>query len=456
MFTWAEEAIFYHIYPLGFCGAPSMNNNMSETTSLLEMTKAWVEHMKSLSVNAIYFGPVFESLSHGYDTVDYKLIDRRIGTNKDFSDLCKLLHNNDIRVVLDGVFNHVGREFWAFKDVIENGSSSKYCNWFKNLNFSGISPYGDHFCYDSWNGCHNLVRLNLESNEVKGYLFDVVKTWVEEFDIDGIRLDCADCLDLEFLKELNTFCNRLKPDFWLMGEVVNGDGDYRKWITEDVLDSVTNYECYKGLYSSHNDLNFFEIAYSLNRQFNETNGLYKGKALYSFADNHDVNRIASTLNCASHLYTLYALLFTMPGIPSIYYGSEWGISGVKSNDSDECLRPKLDLLDVSNHSSNKDLVKAIRKFATIRKESNALKYGRYKQILVEHEQFGFARMTDEECIIVIVNANKAAVELCLDIPVSGTKVVDILNDGEVFPIQNGKCHIDAVYPSWARILKVVK
>ncbi|PKM51964.1 MAG: alpha-amylase [Firmicutes bacterium HGW-Firmicutes-7] len=455
MYQW-EESIFYHIYPLGFCGAPSSNDAVLKPSLLLDKTIAWVDHIKELGANAIYFGPVFESLSHGYDTVDYKLIDRRLGTNQSFSDLTRLLHRNGIRVVIDGVFNHVGRGFWAFEDVIENGQNSKYCSWFENLNFNGKSPYEDTFSYESWNGCYNLIKLNLKNLEVKAYLFDVVKTWIEEFDIDGIRLDCADSLDFEFLRQLNSYSKAIKSDFWLMGEVVHGEGDYRSWLSDGVLDSVTNYECYKGLYSSHNDRNFFEIAYSLNREFNVKDGLYKGKALYSFVDNHDVNRIASTLNNETHLYSLHALLFTIPGIPSIYYGSEWGIYGKRTNASDEYLRPKLDLLEVANNSPNKDLVKVIKKFATIRKQSNALKYGEYKQLLVTHEQFSFARITEDECIIVVVNSADSIAKIDLDIPVSGRKVIDILNDEEAFPIKDGKCHIGAVYPCWARILKVIR
>jgi glycosidase len=452
--NWSKEAIFYHIYPLGFCGAPKTNDHLSVPIRRLQLTKNWIEHIRYLGANAIYFGPIFESDSHGYDTVDYHCIDRRLGTNETFTELSNLLHGQNMRVIIDGVFNHVGRGFWAFQDVIKEGQISKYLDWFSNLRFDKTSPYGDNFSYESWNGFYDLVKLNLKNKEVREYLFDAISSWILSYNIDGLRLDCADCLDFDFLKDLNAFCKGIKPDFFLLGEVVHEHGSYAKWLAEGILDSVTNYECYKSLYSSHNDDNFHEIAYSLNRQFNEERGLYKGLYLYSFADNHDVDRVGSTLKRAADLYTLYAILFTMPGVPSIYYGSEWGIPGKKVNGSDEDLRPTLDLADISVNSPNGDLPKAIAKFTSIRKSSQALMHGRYKQLLVKNTLFCFARILSEECIIVLINASEQLESASLNIAVKGRMLVDLVNPGEMFKIDNGKCHIPTIYPNWVRILKV--
>jgi glycosidase len=223
-----------------------------------------------------------------------------------------------MRLILDGVFNHVGRDFWAFRDVLSAREQSVYREWFAGLKFGESSPYHDPFTYEGWNGHYSLVKLNLHHPAVVQHLFDAVSLWVEEFNIDGLRLDAADSIDIEFLRKLADFCQNLRPDFWLMGEVVHGD--YRHWANDQALDSVTNYECYKGLYSSHVDRNYFEIGYSLNRQFGP-DGLYRHLPLYNFVDNHDVNRVMSYLKNPAHLYPLYCLLFTMPGIPSIYYGS---------------------------------------------------------------------------------------------------------------------------------------
>ncbi|MFY0574859.1 alpha-amylase family glycosyl hydrolase [Cystobacter fuscus] len=275
-------------------------------------------------MNALYLGPVFESSSHGYDTADYSKVDRRLGTNADLSRLVAAMRAAGIRVILDGVFHHVGRDFWAFRDVQVHGERSRYRDWFSGLQFGKRSPYGDAFSYDGWSGHYNLVKLNLQNAEVRAHLFGVVEQWISEFGIEGLRLDVAEVMDVSFLRDLAAFCRRLRPDFWLLGEAIHGD--YRRLGNPETLDSVTNYECYKGLYSSLNDRNYFEIAYSLQRQFGE-NGIYRDLLLYNFVDNHDVNRIASTLKDPAHLLPLHLMLFTIPGVPSIYYGSEWGQEG---------------------------------------------------------------------------------------------------------------------------------
>lgn len=246
---WTDEAIFYHIYPLGLCGAPPRNDFTSPPTPRLEQLYPWLEHIQSLGANALYLGPLFESTTHGYDTADYFHLDRRLGTDETLRRFSAALHARGLRLVLDGVFNHVGRDFWAFRDVQANHARSPYRDWFSNLCFDGRSPFNDPFQYEGWNGHYELVKLNLHHPAVKEHLFLAVETWIGEFNIDGLRLDAADCLDFTFMQELSAFCRRLRPDFWLMGEVIHGD--YRRWANPVTLDTVTNYECYKGLYSSH-------------------------------------------------------------------------------------------------------------------------------------------------------------------------------------------------------------
>ena len=333
-----QNAIFYHIYPLGLCGAPRKNDFTSQPVPRLETLHEWIPHLREMNVNALYLGPVFKSTAHGYDTADFFRVDRRLGTNETLSRLSEALHQNEIRLVLDAVFHHVGRDFWAFRDLLQNGENSAYRHWFSGVDFSQRSPYNDPFAYDGWAGHFDLVKLNLHEPDVRQHIFDAIKLWVDEFQIDGLRLDVADKLDMDFLHSLSSYCHSLRPGFWLMGEVIHGD--YNQWVNPQTLNSVTNYECYKGLYSSHVEKNFFEIAYSLSRQFGQE-GIYRGKLLYNFVDNHDVNRLASNLTNPAHLYTTYCLLFTMPGIPSIYYGSEWGMEGIRTDKDDSALRPHL-------------------------------------------------------------------------------------------------------------------
>ena len=235
---------------------------------------------------------------------------------------------------------------------------------------------------------------------------------------------------MQFIRELSAFCRGIRPDFWMMGEVIHGD--YRQWVNPKGLDSVTNYEAYKGLYSSHNDGNYFEIAFSLNRQFGD-GGIYEDLLLYSFADNHDVDRVASSLKDTSHLLPLYTILFTMPGIPSIYYGSEWGITGAKEKGGDAALRPELDLTDFQDSPGNENLVPWIKSLIDLRKRSQALLSGKYRQVLVDHKQFAFARYTVDEIVLVCVNSDEKPAVIQLDLKVfSGKAIAGYAGSGDQF------------------------
>ena len=434
MTKWPNESIFYHIYPLGLCGAPAENDfdDASRVNRIQKVTK-WILHLKDLGVNAIYFGPLFESSVHGYDTADYYWIDRRLGSNEDFKEVAEKLHEAGIRIVLDGVFNHVGRDFWAFKDVQANGQHSKYIGWFQNLNFGGRSPYGDEFWYEGWEGHYNLVKLNLKNPDVINHILEAVEEWIKTYDIDGLRLDVAYCLDPDFLKMLRSFCDTKKQDFWLLGEMIHGD--YTRIANDTMLHSATNYEGYKSIYSSHNDKNYFEIAYSLNRMFGN-GGIYKDLCLYNFVDNHDVNRIASTLKEKAHLYNIYTLLFAMPGIPSIYYGSEWGIEGMKQNGSDAGLRPSLAIDELSDVEGTA-LAKHIQRLGNIRKQSPALKYGLYEQVLVKNEQLVFKRTFEEENIITVLNLSHQKSTLTFKVPFNNS-MRNLLEEGKSYEAEGGQ------------------
>jgi cyclomaltodextrinase / maltogenic alpha-amylase / neopullulanase len=356
-----------------------------------------------------------------------------------------------MRLVLDGVFNHVGRHFWAFRDVQANGPASPYCGWFTNLRFEGRSPYGDPFQYEGWNGCYDLVKLNLSHPDVRNHLFGAIEAWARDYDNDGLRLDAADCLDFDFLKALSAFCRGLKPDFWLMGEIIHGD--YRRWANPEMLDSVTNYECYKGLYSSHLDANYFELAWSLERQFGPR-GLYRGLDLYNFADNHDVNRVASSLSDPSHLYPLYALLFTMPGVPSIYYGSEFGLTGKKQDGNDQPLRLAFDLAALQLNAPQPNLPAAIARLAALRRSTPALQQGDYIQLLVQPQQLVFRRTLEGSSVVVAVNASSEATDISAALAGSANAFLpDLLNIGESYEVKEGRLRVQ-VPPCWARVLLV--
>ena len=394
MTAWYDKATFYHMYPLGMTGSPFANpypvsdgaadgtNRDVSADSRMDELMLWIPYLESLHISAIYIGPLFESSTHGYDTRDFRLIDRRLGTNVSFRSFVDCCHEHGIRVVVDGVFNHTGREFFAFRDLQAHRDQSPYAGWYRNVNFGWGSPLGDSFGYESWHGIWELPCLNHGNPEVRNYLLDTVRFWVQEFNIDGIRLDCAGDLSFEFMQELRRLANEIKPEFWLMGEVIHGD--YARYIGDGqhLLHSVTNYELHKGLYSGHNDHNYFEIAHTIRREFDENGGIYKGKKLYSFVDNHDVDRLASKLNVKENMIPIYALLYFLPGIPSIYYGSEFGIEGRKEGGNDDPLRPALNLEELEKNPPAEKLPAWIKTLSDVRKKHPAADYCR----LPEHGQ----------------------------------------------------------------------
>ncbi len=435
--AWYDSAVFYHIYPLGLCGCPHDNNG--ETGEHFDKLNEWAEHAKRIGCNAIYIGPLFESGSHGYDTTDYRLVDRRLGTNDDLKQFVKNCHANDVKVIVDGVFNHTGREFFAFQDIKQNRENSRYKDWYCNVNFWGNNEYNDGFSYDNWGGYNLLAKLNLWNPEVKNYHLETVKFWVDEFDIDGIRLDAADVLDFGFMKELRSFCNGLKPDFWLMGEVIHGD--YSRWANNDMLHSVTNYELHKGLYSGHNDHNYFEIAHTIKR----LNGIVGDKKLYTFCDNHDVARIYSKLNNKAHMYNVAILVYTVPGIPSIYYGSEFGIPGNKENGSDWNLRPDLNLADFNE----KDELPALyTTLGHLKQRFPELTYGDYRELYLTTGQFAFARCLDGRAVVTALNNADNGAHMEINLPIGANKAVNLLTIDQSTEVQEDTCTDDATAKAW--------
>ena len=433
MSTWYERGVFYHMYPLGMTGAPRHNDATEVTNRFAELLQ-WILHIRSLGCNAIYIGPLFESTSHGYDTRDYKLVDRRLGDNESFKVFVKQCHDSGIRVVVDGVFNHTGREFFAFKDIQEKKWDSPYKDWYKGVNFDWQGPCGDPFGYDAWQGHFELPCLNLFNPAVRSYLFDVIRFWVDEFDIDGIRLDCANVLDFNFMKEMRQETARMKEDFWLMGEVIHGD--YSRWVNPQMLHSVTNYELHKSLYLGFNDHNFFEIAHNVRRLE------AIGRQLYTFVDNHDEDRIASKLKLKEHLIPIYLCLFTLPGIPSIYYGGEWGVEGKRTSTSDEALRPAIPISQ--SDERNCELTQFICAVGRIHDENEEFHGGRYQELLLTNRQYAFARHGADSVIITAVNNDGNDVEIDVPVPIPAKEAVDLLEDGpgrSILPVANGKVHI---------------
>ena len=393
--SWFDQAVFYHIYPLGLTGAPRQNPHAAPVHRLREL-ESWVRHLAELGCTALYVGPLFESAGHGYETEDYRRLDSRLGDNGDLRSLVALCHGLGVRVILDAVFNHTGRDFFAFRDLLEKREASPCRDWYR-VDFGGDNGYHDGLRYECWGGYELLPRLNLQNPEVVQYHLDTVRFWVEEFDVDGLRLDAADQLDFGFLRALRAAAEGLKPEFWLMGEVIHGD--YSRWVSDAMLHSVTNYRLHKALYSSHNDHNYFELAHTV-----EQLGSLCPR-LYTFADNHDTERIQTRLRRKADYLPLHALLFALPGIPSVYYGSEFALEGRKEGGSDDALRPALRLEDFRDEPH----AGLIRLLARARRDEPALYRGSYERLLLTTEHFAFARRDgDREALIAANNGDGPA------------------------------------------------
>ncbi len=405
--AWYDEAVFYHIYPLGMTGAPK-HNEYGEIVHRLNSLLEWLDHIRNIGCNAIYIGPLFESVGHGYETTDYKKLDSRLGSNEDLKNFVSECHKKGIRVIFDGVFNHTGRDFFAFRDIKEKRENSQYKDWYCNINFYGNNSYNDGFSYENWGGHDLLVKLNQRNPAVRDYICDVIRFWVSEFDIDGIRLDAADVMDFDYMKAIRQVANRVKADFWLMGEVIHGD--YSRWANDGTLHSVTNYMLHKALYSAHNDHNYFEIAHTIKYVSGMTGDRLK---LYTFTDNHDVERIYTKLNNKAHYIPVHVMLYTLPGIPSVYYGSEFGIEGKKERFSDDSLRPMLDYASYSDAAQTNPCTKLITALGKIRQNTPALCYGEYKELLLNNTYFAYERSLDGKSVIITVNNGDSAAEMNL-------------------------------------------
>lgn len=436
--AWFDEALVYHIYPLGLTGAPK-KNSYDDVKSRLNDLVFWIEHIKEMGFNTIYIGPLFESSEHGYDTTDYKKVDSRLGVNYDFQNFVKKVHEAGMKVIVDGVFNHTGRDFFAFQDILVNRERSAYKDWYKQVNFYGNNEYNDGFSYENWGGHNSLVKLNYQNEEVMRYVLDVVNFWVDAFDIDGIRLDAADVLDFQFMERLRSFTKEKKADFWLMGEVIHGD--YGRWANPEVLHSVTNYQLYKALYSGHNDYNYFEIAHTVNRFVD----MYRqGYRLYNFVDNHDVERIASRLSRREDMIPVHILLYSLFGIPSVYYGSEFGIEGKKEKHSDDSLRPYIHIDQVKDQKYQNPFTNTLMKLGKLRADNPVFSYGDYKELVLTNRQYAFSRTFGDMVMVVAVNNDDHPVRVRISLKndgLSGKRFRAALKE-EDFIVQDGVIEIE--------------
>ena len=439
----------YHVFPLGALRAPY--RNIRELTSL-------IPHLQSLRVDSILPGPVFKSETHGYDVTDMYHLDPRLGNNEDLKIMVRDFHNAGLHVFFDAVWNHSSRHHFAYKNLREKGQNSPYANWYRNPRFNMPNLCGDAFTVDCWAGFQELPAFNLRNPDVERELIHCAEYWMDEFDIDGIRIDAAEDMDLDFLRHLATACLRKRPDFWMMGEVVFGDP--RRWL-EAGLNSVTNYQTYKSCWSSLNDGNMFELAYNLNQLFDDKSGTCKGARLQLFNENHDTNRIYSQLKNKQDNFVQHLLFYTLPGVPTIYYGEEFALNATKGGCDDWNLRPSLDLAKFANQTpaGQENLLSEIHHLASVRLDCDALREGGYQQEFVHSQQFAFWRTHQNGDALVLINQQDAPVQFEIDLrkylartqQVNTLKILRDSLSNDYIKINNSKITV-LIPPKWGRIL----
>lgn len=308
--TWVDDSIWWHTYPLGLGGAP-IRDEHSPAPRLRAVTDR-LDHVISLGANGLLLGPIFASATHGYDTTDHFRIDDRLGDQQDFDDLIAACRERGIRVVLDGVFSHVDAGHPAVP---------------------GLQAHEKDGSPAVFEGHGSLLRLDHSLPATVDLVADVMNHWCD-LGVDGWRLDAAYSVDTAFWPQVLPRVRERHPEVWIVGEVLHGD--YAAFVHDSGVDSVTEYELWKAIWSGLSEKNLFELDWTLRRH----NALLDTFVPQTFVGNHDVTRITSTLGPDGAVLAL-AILMTVGGIPSIYYGDELGLTGVKEQrlGGDDAVRP---------------------------------------------------------------------------------------------------------------------
>ncbi|WP_104181270.1 alpha-amylase family glycosyl hydrolase [Arthrobacter sp. B0490] len=330
---WVEHAIWWQVYPLGFTGAEKTATPDPAAAHRLLGLVPWLDYAVDLGASGLALGPVFASETHGYDTTDYFRIDPRLGTLGDFDTLVAEAHRRGLRVLLDGVFNHAGRSFGPFQDVLTHGPGAATASWF-SLDWPEGAGAGTEPAYRDFEGHSHLVALHHAEPAVADFVVKVMEYWLGR-GADGWRLDAAYAVPSSFWADVTARVRSSHPDAYFVGEYIHGD--YATEVQHGGLDSATQYELWKAVWSSLNDANFFELAAALERH----NALLGSFAPLTFVGNHDVTRIASRLADPGLLAHAVVALFTVGGTPSVYYGDEQGYRGIKEDRAggDDDVRP---------------------------------------------------------------------------------------------------------------------
>lgn len=419
--------LYYQIYPLGFFNCPEINpiaqinpppEQIQPFPRLAEIRKFY-PYFQELKIDVIYFGPIFESCTHGYDTIDYFQIDRRLGTNELFKEIVGELHQIGIKVILDGVFHHVSRLFPAFIDLRHQHQQSVYADWFCDLDFSSDTIWNDGFSYGHWDEHVELPRLNLTNPKVQHFIYQIATHWLREYHIDGWRLDLAYRILPTFWQNFSQICRYVNPDCLLIGELIHEN--YNQWVQPNIFNSCTNYQLSDNIWQSFNQHNFWMLKDELVRQQH----IYPDLSLLNFVSNHDINRLSSKVNDLHHLPAIFTLLFTLPGQPCLYYGDEIALPGQKIGLSDQAIRQSfLNLPTLTPFQQS--LSEFIKQLSQIRHQTNFLIPQQIKILIANHHIFCFQTHSQPQLTIAI-NSSTHSQKIDLSSHFSQSTCFDLIN-----------------------------
>jgi cyclomaltodextrinase len=400
---WVEHAVWWQVYPLGFVGAEKSAAEFAagsaggpgEPAHRLSRLTAWLDYAVALGVSGIALGPVFASSTHGYDTIDHFRIDPRLGDDADFDALVHEAHARGLKVLLDGVFNHVGRDFPAFQQVLAEGPDAASASWFRLTWPSGPSSEPDYVTFEGHPG---LVALNHDEPAVADHVVRVMQHWIER-GADGWRLDAAYAVPTSFWATVLPRIRESRPDAYFVGEVIHGD--YPAFVQDSTVDAVTQYELWKAIWSAINERNLFELAWALKRH----NGFLDTFAPLTFVGNHDTTRLATRLGDERHLPHALVVLLTVGGTPSIYYGDEQAFQGTKEDRAggDDAVRPAFPATPEELASYGWPVYRLHQDLIGTRRRNPWLHHARTKAVHLTNEQFVFEVADDEHRLVVALN-----------------------------------------------------
>jgi glycosidase len=380
---WVSHAIWWHVYPLGFVGAFPAAEPPTPAEHRLGRLIDWLDWAIALGASGIALGPIFASRTHGYDTTDHFRIDPRLGDDDDFDRLIDEAHRRGLRVLLDGVFNHADSDF-------------PHQDWF----------LGRPGRFHTFEGHGNLITLNHRNPAVVDYTADVMKHWLGR-GADGWRLDAAYAVPESFWKQVLTQVRAEYPDAWFVAEVIHGD--YSAFVEASTVDSVTQYELWKAVWSSLNDGNFHELDWALQRH----NAFQDTFSPLTFVGNHDVTRIASKLERPEHLGHALVLLFTIGGVPSIYAGDELGYRGIKEDRAggDDAVRPEFTTPPTEIGGDAGDILNLHRYLIGLRRRHPWLHGARTSALRLDNRCYVFETRHGDDALIVALNLDDTSAPL---------------------------------------------